>query len=215
MSHSLNEIEALSKRAARGAGYSWGMAEEAARASRWLASHDLAGPAHLLEVLEQNDGVSHQLLAPVALTGVWCAASGTLCPLAAGVTLNDCADQLGQSLQIEMSNVSYPLLVVPFAAWAAVHINQPVCVMWQDLKIVTDGNSIRLSDPQSQINIVKAAVLTCCAFAGNREGAARHPGNRAGVKPETVAGLSAFAQRTYAPATDASRRLGAGLSDND
>ena len=31
MSHSLNEIEAMAKRAGRGAGLSWGLAEEAAK----------------------------------------------------------------------------------------------------------------------------------------------------------------------------------------
>ncbi|NJO21709.1 MAG: DUF3726 domain-containing protein [Sphingomonadales bacterium] len=34
---SLNEIENLSLKACRGAGMSWGLAEEAAQAARWLA----------------------------------------------------------------------------------------------------------------------------------------------------------------------------------
>lgn len=64
MSHSLNEIAALAKRAARGAGLSWGMAEEAGRAARWLASYDLTGPALLCDVLTKNDRVPQEQVAP-------------------------------------------------------------------------------------------------------------------------------------------------------
>ncbi|NND22495.1 MAG: DUF3726 domain-containing protein, partial [Silicimonas sp.] len=41
MSYSLNEVEATAKKAARGAGYPWGLAEEAAKATRWLCAHDI------------------------------------------------------------------------------------------------------------------------------------------------------------------------------
>ncbi|MFV0473400.1 MAG: DUF3726 domain-containing protein, partial [Pikeienuella sp.] len=36
---SLNEVETLTLKAARGAGLSWGEAEDAALATRWLARH--------------------------------------------------------------------------------------------------------------------------------------------------------------------------------
>ena len=36
MHASLNEIESLCKKAARGAGMSWGLAEEAGKAAKWL-----------------------------------------------------------------------------------------------------------------------------------------------------------------------------------
>ena len=51
MSYSLNEMEATAKRAARGAGYSWGLAEEASKATRWLCTQGLDGAAELAHVL--------------------------------------------------------------------------------------------------------------------------------------------------------------------
>lgn len=216
MSHSLNEIEAHAKRAARGAGLSWGMAEEAAKAARWLASHDLAGPALLSEVLTQNDGLTHAQVAPATLDGEWRAPAGDLCPLAAGAALNDCAERLVAGQPIEMTNVSYPLLILPFAAWVALHINQPVRVIWQDVQIDTDGDGIWVQGPQSRINTAKVATLFCQPTTG-RQDAPSHPGQRGDVAPDIWARLNTFAQRTYAPATDASRLLGAGagVSDND
>ncbi len=216
MTYSLNEIEAQAKRAGRGAGLSWGMAEEAARAARWLAAHDLAGPALLADVLTQNDGVDHAQVAPASLDGVWRSASGAMCPLAGGAAFNDCADRLPTGQVIEMGDVSFPLLVVPFAAWAALHIKAPVSVAWQDVRIETDGRGLWVSDPQSQINAAKVAIVTC-KQAKARDDEPKHPGLRGEVNRDVWARLGIFAQRTYAPATEASRLLGAGagVSDND
>ncbi len=216
MHHSLNEIEALAKRAARGAGLSWGMAEEAGRATRWLASHDLAGPALLSDVLAKNDRLPHEQVAPVSLDGEWHALAGELCPLAAGTALNDCADRLANGQSVNMASVSFPLLVLPFAAWAAIHLNEPVQVRWQNLWICTDGNRVWINDPDREINTRHAAALTC-QIASKRTDAGTAPRSRGVVTSEVWAKLDVFAQRTFAPATAASRLLGAGagVSDND
>ncbi|AXT25014.1 DUF3726 domain-containing protein (plasmid) [Phaeobacter inhibens] len=212
----MNEIAALAKRAARGAGLSWGMAEEAARAARWLASHDLAGPALLSGVLTQNDRLPPAQVAPASLDGEWRARVGDLCPLAAGAALNDHAGTLADGQPIKMLNVSYPLLVLPFAAWAAIYVKQPVQLIWQDVRIETDGDGIWIDDPHVEINTSKTETLSC-QLAPSREDAAQRPGQRCTVASDIWARLDEFAQRTYAPATEASRMLGAGagISDSD
>lgn len=216
MSHSLNEIAAHAKRASRGAGLSWGLAEEAARAARWLASHGLKGPALLSDVLQKNDGVPHAQIAPASLGGEWRAPKGDLCPLTAGAALNDCADRLADGRPIKMTGVSCPLLILPFAAWAAIHLKHSVRVIWQDVWIDTDGEGIWFEDPHSQINAGRTTALTC-QLAGKHKEPAKRPGTRGTVTPEIWAQLAVFGQRTFAPATDASRLLGAGagVSDND
>ncbi|MEO9515910.1 MAG: DUF3726 domain-containing protein [Paracoccaceae bacterium] len=216
MDHSLNEIEALAKRAARGAELSWGMAEEAGKATRWLASHDLPGTDLLADLLAQNDARAPCESAPMALDGVWTAASGTLCPLASGAALNDCAAELGMGRAIEMAQVSHPLLIAPFAAWAAIHLGAPVSLNWLDLRIATDGQGIWIDDPKLQIAQTGAVSLTC-ARVGTVTGQASIPSMRAHVSQSSLDRLNVFAGRTYAPATAASRLLGAGAgtSDND
>ncbi|MGB7243103.1 MAG: DUF3726 domain-containing protein [Sulfitobacter sp.] len=216
MTHSLNEIEALAKRAARGAGLSWGMAEEAAKATRWLASHNLPGVELLADVLRLNDRTPQAQVAPVSLTGNWQALSGTLCPIASGAALNDCADKLAQDGAFGMVNVSHPLLVLPFAAWAALHIDAPVLVSWMDVRIVTNGYGLWLNGPQSQVEN-RAPVTLTCAVATQPENAVSNPTMRGRLDRAAGAQLNTFAGRTYAPATEESRRLGAGagVSDND
>ena len=96
MSWSLNEVEALSRKAARGAGLSWGLAEEAGRATRWLVVHGLPGPEVLLAALTRLDGLPHEARAP--LDG-W-QARDTLCPVTTGAALADTAAAAGGDLRL-------------------------------------------------------------------------------------------------------------------
>lgn len=214
MSHSLNEIESLSKRAARGAGLSWGMSEEAGRAVRWLASHGLPGVDLMADVLGRYDLMRYDQLCPKSVDGIWEALSGTLCPFASGATLNDCADRLSTGQSIEISNVSHPLLVVPFAAWASVHIQAPVTVSWHNTCISTDGYGIWVDDPNGTMDQT-GAVSLICSRAEPMNNRATAPAHRGSVSQTTWTRLGAFAHRTYAPATEQSRILGAGAGVSD
>lgn len=58
---SRSEIFALSKKATRGAGFSWGMAEEAAVATVKMYENGHDGFSELLSVLSASDGKQHPL----------------------------------------------------------------------------------------------------------------------------------------------------------
>ncbi|MEO9574656.1 MAG: DUF3726 domain-containing protein [Tateyamaria sp.] len=211
MTYSLNEIEAHAKKAARGGGYDWGVAEEAGKAVRWLASHGLPGAealaAHLS--LPAHDGP------PQTLEGDWSSATGTLCPLTAGITLNDCADRLTTAHGQTMKNVTQPLLVVPFAAWAALHIKAPLIVVWDSVRLTTNGYDLHVEGAEHDLSTLQTDALECFVAKGDHALAA--PALRGNISPDVWAELNTFAQRTYAPATEASRLLGAGagVTDND
>jgi hypothetical protein len=211
MTYSLNEIEAHAKKAARGGGYDWGVAEEAGKAVRWLASHGLPGAAVLAAHLDTqaHDGQ------PQVLDGDWSSATGALCPLTAGVTLNDCADLLTAAHGQTMKNVTDPLLVVPFAAWAALHIKAPLTVAWDGVRLTTNGYDLHVEGSEDDLSTQQTDVLECFVAKGSHALAA--PALRGNISPDVWAKLNTFAQRTYAPATEASRLLGAGagISDND
>ena len=83
----MSEVARLSQNAARGAGLAWGMADEAADATVWLARYALPGPMLLARLLQLNEHVASGELSPSTLSGVWSAPSGRLCPLLAGATL--------------------------------------------------------------------------------------------------------------------------------
>ena len=214
MTYSLNEIEAMARRASRGAGLPWGLAEEAGKAARWLATQNLPGPEELANALSCVDGVLYQDLAPEIADGIWCARSGALCPLALGAVLCDRADEIADGADFATGTILHPTMVVPFAAAVAriaeiqIELAWPGCIM----NIARDGMSI------AGENLLPAQVdsLTCRRLEPTAVmGFERASGRR--VDSETWARLTAFAHRTYAPATEASRLAGAGagLTDND
>lgn len=215
MSHSLNEIEAMSKRAARGAGLAWGLAEEAAKGTRWLSAFSFPGTEMLAALLTLNDSLPAVDFSPATLNGTWSAPAGRMSPLIAGAAMSDCAVRMEAGQVIAMENVSFPLLVVPFAGGAALRLGVPVSVSWEGAKLTTDGQRLCVQGEREAILAGHAAQLSCSAPAtmtGQSE-----PLMRADVDPGAWKKLAGFAHRTYAPATESSRLLGAGagLSDND
>ena len=201
----------MAKKAARGAGYAWGLAEEAGKAVRWLESHSLPGAAALVGHLNIGniDGP------PMSLQGDWASETGVLCPLTSGAALNDCADWLGGGRILRMENVDSPMLVLPFAAWAALHIKSPVSVSWEDTHATTDGYRLQIDVTGSDPLRSTPKVLTCQqAEAADQM---QPPALRGDINRDTWQVLGTFAHRTYAPASEESRLLGAGagVTDND
>jgi hypothetical protein len=214
MSHSLNEVEATAKRAARGAGFCWGLAEEAGKAARWLCANGQDGCGVLARLLDDLDGEPLSALSPMSLDGEWTSPSGRLCPLMAGVTLSDCASRLDEG-DIIMSGVMHPALILPFSASAAQQRKGDVTVSWDGLSAVTNSSGMRLVEAASAFTAVAAARVRVRS-GGTVDPLTPHA-TRATPDAEHWATLNRFAHRTYAPASEASRLLGAGagLSDND
>jgi hypothetical protein len=216
MTYSLNEIEALCKRAARGVGLSWGMAEEAAKAVRWLASYDLPSVAPFAQVLALHDNMRDADFAPMSLTGPWSASAGKLCPLLSGTALSDCAQLREGEAALALSHVAYPVVLLPFAAQVATRLQQVVILAWDDLTVMTDGQQIWLTDPKGECGAEMAETVTFSP-AERPASIGRKPHVRGSASAAVWAQLNDFAHRTYAPATEQSRLLGAGAgnSDND
>jgi len=215
MSHSLNEIEAMSKRAARGAGLAWGLAEEAAKGTRWLAGYGYPSTELLADLLELNDRLPAIDFSPTSLEGIWRAPAGRMSPLIAGAAMSDCAVRMRDGQVITIEQVSQPLLIVPFASGAALRLGVAVAVEWGDVRLTTDGKQLCVQGTREDVLAAHTDVVRC--FAPAEMTTPNAPVMRAEVQENCWARLGAFAHRTYAPATDSSRLLGAGagLNDND
>lgn len=214
MSLSLGELEALCRKAARGAGLDWGPAEEAGRAVRRLAAFALPGAESLLARLEAFDRRPAQELSPGALDGEW--RGGTaLCPILTGAALADSADRLDASGEVVLHDVISPLLLIPFAGLCARRLGRPVNVAWSTLVVTDDGETLRLDGAREHLLDERADPVRCLAGADvearSSEPLARV--TRARMDADSLERLDTFARRTYAPATEDSRRRGAGDDD--
>lgn len=210
MSYSLNEVEATAKRAARGAGYSWGLAEEAGKAARWLCARDLDGCAALARLLDQFQGDHEADWTPITEGAQWQAAAGRLCPLLTGAAISDRANSL-QNGNVSLEALVEPILLIPFAASCARRLQKVVSIDFSQTNAVTDGDALSVDGRFPAL--ADEATVTI----GGKIATPQPQCSRAKPSPETWQVLNRFAQRTYAPATEESRLTGAGagLSDND
>ncbi|WP_171123485.1 MULTISPECIES: DUF3726 domain-containing protein [unclassified Ruegeria] len=209
MSFSLNEIEATSKRAARGAGYTWGHAEEAGKATRWLCAQGLDGVAALASLLQQDLSRSPEKHVPCNSGEGW-AGTDVLCPLATGCALSDSALVL-EAAPVTLTNVTTPTLLLPFVSNVARILNKSVAITIDGTEAQTDGIALHLTGPMPDQAQSVTVRLEQVAPPTQRQ----H--SRATPDPAAWSALTGFAHRTYAPATEESRLrgAGAGLSDND
>ncbi|MEP3277297.1 MAG: DUF3726 domain-containing protein [Stappiaceae bacterium] len=214
--YSLNEIDAMAKRATRGAGYNWGHAEEAGKATRWLAEHDFSGPELLAQLLTLNDSKSYHKTAPCFENGKWQAREGDLCPLLAGSILSDHAMDISGSGIFEFSDVAYPLFLAPYAVVASGGTGNGAVLFWDELVLHVGPHGVAVSGNREALMSPFTAQVTCRIDRTADVVASLSKCGRV-VKDESWRILGKLAQRTFAPATDASRLAGAGagVSEND
>ncbi len=204
---SLNEADVMAAKAARGAGRPWGLAQEAGRAASALEALRLPGAACLLDVLNATDGVPCEELRPGSTQTACWQAEIPMCPLLVGAFISD----LGAlSQKVMLRQVRSPLLLVPFCLMAF----DNVVFNWSDCTIRTSGDGISAQgDPKTAI----ADQVSIDGSAPARETTHSWQRGAVDIADEIWEALSAFAHRTYVPASEASRLkgAGAGLTDND
>ena len=216
---SCNEAASLCMKAARGAGMSWGMAEEAGFAAAWLVSHGIDGPSHLRAHLERVDGRDWADLCPTVTPDGWHNANGQpACPIILGATMCDYAalpEGPKTGTTIALGPVSAPILLVPFLAELAQSNALAFNLAWDGGAICIDIDETwretalaSVGVPQLSLTLSAKAAESHKPFAGSTPNAQ--------TTAATIAALNTFAKRTTVPATEASRAsAGSTLSDND
>ncbi|MET0277228.1 MAG: DUF3726 domain-containing protein [Pseudorhodoplanes sp.] len=216
MTWSLNELEAETKKAIRGAGLSWGLSEDGAKAVRWLAAHGIDPLPALDDVLARHDRRAIATELKYTETGRLRAGS-PICPIVLGATLSDHAYHL-LAHTFTAGPVAQSVLLIPFVAGAARFLKRT-------LRLDLDGMQLVLTeigDPVGDLSAVGAGNLPevrCQILTGRLPLSSPRPASSAGidVDPNSWSRLSAYVHRTYVPASERSRRegAGAGLIDND
>jgi hypothetical protein len=215
MKLSLNEIDNLGKKAARGANLSWGLAEDAGKAARWLSARGFCGLAILASLLRDVDGVDYEQLVPEMRAGTWRGSRQTINPLIAGPALSDYAHSLLDSDGIRMLRVRHPEFLVPFASYAAGAIGTTVGLSWAGCQLYMDPLGGVLSRNFRSERLESADSVLCRA-------ADMPPGLDAfGRAADFDVGenvwnyLDGLASRIYVPESEASRLVGAGAGLHD
>ena len=185
---SLNEVGALARKACTGAGYSWGLSEDASRAAEtaWHFGFDsISALADLLQAKETG-----RLSAD--------------CPLHLGAEI--CDTQPDTPIRLE--KLASPVLLLFFAADLPKISGISYRITLKSAVYYATPTGLYQAEDQPD-----TAVFTLQPAAPDGHPLTPAPRRPA---PETAwATLTRFANRTYAPATESSRQSGAGAGTTD
>lgn len=208
---SINEVEATLTKAALGAGMPVGLAEDASRAGVWLCLHGFDGLGTLLSAIQTNAGPATpdsdgQTLVFRDARAAYCGPSA-FDSIVAGTV----------ERQVKLLGVDVPLLILGFAGVAA-------STYGIELELAdNNGTWAHLAPDTAQVgNAVPGpgADLTIRRDTTRLEPPTAvpvYPTQDIQVDPALWRQINEFAGRTYVPASEASRKkgAGAGLVDTD
>lgn len=214
---SIGELEALVLKACRGAGYSWGLSQEAGRAAAWLAIRGLPSADLFAFYLSQINGVNPESLMPTGLNTLLTDNARPRCPVMTGALISDHGKVAGTN--IETGPVFSPAIILPFVAGCAKSAKTGLSVKVDGVEVWLNGAGELTSLPQdydqffdlNYSSIVNIACLDECDGVP-----VTIESRRAVVSESQLQKLETLAYLTYVPASDQSRSgAGAGLTDND
>jgi hypothetical protein len=216
---SLNEVETEARKAARGAGLAWGLAEETGNAARFLAAHQLDSVPLLIHLLDRHDGRPYAAIAPMSEEGrVWRARGGSLCPIVAGSALQDHASDSMVASPLNLRHVQSPALLVPFVAASAGKLRSALALEWPGVRVCCFADRFAYQAERADLLCTSAAAVRLSrSSARPNQGCGRTATTGLSVDDAAWARLSIYVARTYVPTSTSSRLYGAGagLLDND
>ena len=174
--YSLGEIDALARKATRGAGYSWGIAEEAGKAVRWLSAYGFSGaetlakylsivankPQDFIPQLQNNSAKSDaDLKNAIAFANN----NASLCPLYGGTLINDLGHQLQVNKTLSFDNMLFPLLALSQAGRIAEAYDINVSFSYADKVIICNATGIQLNDTPPHLSMLFILPIKLMLFA--------------------------------------------------
>ncbi len=214
---SRNEIEALCQKAARGAGLSWGIAEEVVFSIGWLESKGIAGASELLALLDIGSGPSWGLRGPTIASEGWLApTSQPICPILCGAAISDFAQRTEadcDKTSLRLPPMFRPILMLPFVAGLAASRGINIRMVCGDIVMAEVDHSGAVVSVSSAFPDVSSVTISGGEGLDPRSETKR---DLLPMSPENYAALNRYALKTTVPASEASRAgAGAGGTDND
>ena len=201
---SLSEIETVSKRSSRAAGYSWGIAEEVAKNIRLLEIFNLPGVKNLNSFFKKKKKLSLDMISAVYQDNV--ANKDGYCPIIAGVNVLDQIKTLEKLNQVNFKKVLYPLLFLPFISRATAVIGKRIFLKIDDKEFLLNFNNNIYSN-YSKNEIIESANNVYLKVIENRDSFNDDEWNE----------LYKLSEETFVEENESLKQggAGAGLTDND
>ena len=147
---SLSEIDTVSKRSSRAAGYSWGISEEIGKNIRLLEMFSLPGIKNLNDFYKKKQDLKLEELTLIKEKNE--TSKSKFCPIIAGVSFLDQVGNLKDINEIKFTNIAYPILFLPFVSRASEVIGKRIHLKLDNKEFIMNfNNSISYNFFKSEI----------------------------------------------------------------
>ena len=201
---SLSEIDTVSKRSSRAAGFSWGIAEEIGKNIRLLEIFNLPGIKNLNSFFKKKKKLRLENISIINQDNK--ANKNEYCPIIAGVNFLDQIRTLENFNEITFNKVSYPLLFLPFVSRAAAVIGKRIFLKMDDSEFLLNFNNNIYSN-YAKNEIIESAENIYLKVLENRDSFEEKEWNE----------LYKLSEETFVEENENLKQsgAGAGLTDND
>ena len=201
---SLSEIDTVSKRATRAAGYSWGVAEEVGKNIRILEMFGLPGIKNLNFFYKKKKEYNYENLKIISKENKTIKLN--FCPVISGVSFLDQIKILEDLKEIKFEKMAFPILFLPFVSRASEVIGKRIFVKIDDKEFLFNFNNNIYSNFLKN-EIIDLANNISIKFIDNND-----------LFTETEwSELYKLSEDTFVDESDSLKNsgAGAGLTDND
>jgi len=201
---SLSEIETVSKRASRAAGYSWGISEEVGKNIRLLEMFGLPGIKNLNRYFDERKKQKFEKLKLISNENK--STKLQYCPIISGTSFLDQIKSLDNINEIKFERIAYPLLFLPFVSRASEIIGKRLFLKLDNNEFLLNFNNNICSNFINN-EIIKIANITTIKLLKNNDSFSENEWNQ----------LYKLSEETFVEESDSLKETaaGAGLIDND
>ena len=200
---SFSEIDTVVKRATKGVGFNWGVAEEVGKNIKLLEMCGLPGLKNLNDYFNSLKSKKFQNLTFISNHNQ---SKIPYCPIISGISFLDQVNELKELINIKIENMSYPILFLPFLSRASEVIGKKISFKFDENIFLFNFNQNIYSNYFSN-KILENAKLTEINFIENNNT----------FSQEEWDNLYKLSTNTFVEESDELKKsaAGAGLTDND
>jgi len=200
---SFSEIETTVKRATKSMGFSWGIAEEVGKNIRLLEMFGLPGIKNINQYFKIYNKESFENINIFSRSN---ASKKFYCPIIAGVNFFDQSSSISDFKQIEVNNLAFPLLFIPFVSRTSEIIGKRIYLKMDNKEFLLNYNQSIYSNYLSG-DIVEKSEKINLKFLENANSFSESDWSE----------LYKISKNTFVEETEELKQkaAGAGLTDND
>jgi hypothetical protein len=201
---SLSEIETVSKRASKAAGFSWGVAEEVGKNIKILEMFGLPGIKNLNDYYKKKKVTKFENINLINADNRL--VTSQACPVALGTNFLDQIRTLEILNKINFEKIAYPLLFLPFLSRSSEIIGKRLFVKFDEKEFLLNFNNNIYSNFLKH-EIIELAHNVSVKFIDNSDLFTENEWNE----------LYKLSENTFVEENDSLKQAGAGagLTDND